>query len=100
MAGDNLRIQNQIVPLAEKIGDRKADKTRRQKTFEIGEKPFVYAGRKDFSKNRADDFRPDLTEENWLRERTIEELKTLVKAIQLGATDPWQLTDLIFYSRH
>jgi hypothetical protein len=41
-----------------------------------------------------------LTAERWLRERTLEELKTLVEAIQSGATDPWQLTDLIFYARH
>lgn len=41
-----------------------------------------------------------LTAEKWLRERTVEELKTLVEAIQSGVTDPWQLTDLIFYARH
>ena len=41
-----------------------------------------------------------LTAEAWLRERTLEELKTLVEAIQSGVTDPWQLTDLIFYARH
>ncbi|MET0623917.1 MAG: transglycosylase SLT domain-containing protein [Pyrinomonadaceae bacterium] len=36
----------------------------------------------------------------WLRKRTVEELKTLVAAIQSGVTDPWDLTDLIFYARH
>ena len=41
-----------------------------------------------------------LTAERWLRERTLEELKTLVEAIQSGVTDAWQLTDLIFYARH
>ena len=41
-----------------------------------------------------------LTDEEWLRQRTLEELKTLVQAIQSGVTDPWQLTDLIFYARH
>ncbi|MET0646036.1 MAG: transglycosylase SLT domain-containing protein [Pyrinomonadaceae bacterium] len=40
------------------------------------------------------------TDETFLRERTFEELKTLVQAIQEGVTDPWQLTDLIFYARH
>lgn len=35
-----------------------------------------------------------------VRERTLAELKTLVQAIQSGETDPWQLTDLIFYARH
>lgn len=34
------------------------------------------------------------------RQRTLEELKTLVHAIQSGVTDPWQLTDLVFYARH
>jgi soluble lytic murein transglycosylase-like protein len=41
-----------------------------------------------------------LSAEEWARARTLEELKTLVEAIQSGATDPWQLTDLIFYARH
>ncbi|HEV2801917.1 MAG TPA: transglycosylase SLT domain-containing protein [Pyrinomonadaceae bacterium] len=41
-----------------------------------------------------------LTDEAWARQRTLEELKTLVQAIQAGVTDPWQLTDLIFYARH
>jgi soluble lytic murein transglycosylase-like protein len=40
------------------------------------------------------------TEEEWVRERTLEELKTLVQAIQVGITDPKELTDLIFYARH
>ncbi|HLM55224.1 MAG TPA: transglycosylase SLT domain-containing protein [Pyrinomonadaceae bacterium] len=43
---------------------------------------------------------PPLSDEAYLRERTFEELKTLVQAIQEGVTDPWQLTDLIFYARH
>ncbi|HEV2861544.1 MAG TPA: transglycosylase SLT domain-containing protein [Pyrinomonadaceae bacterium] len=41
-----------------------------------------------------------LSDEAYLRERTFEELKTLVQAIQEGVTDPWQLTDIIFYARH
>ncbi|HEY0078953.1 MAG TPA: transglycosylase SLT domain-containing protein [Pyrinomonadaceae bacterium] len=40
------------------------------------------------------------TEENWLRERTLEELRTIVQALQVGITDPKELTDLIFYARH
>jgi soluble lytic murein transglycosylase-like protein len=44
--------------------------------------------------------RASTTDEAYLRERTFEELKTLVQAIQEGVTDPWQLTDLIFYARH
>jgi hypothetical protein len=34
------------------------------------------------------------------RERTLEELRTLVQAVQLGETDPQRLADLIFYARH
>jgi Transglycosylase SLT domain len=34
------------------------------------------------------------------RQRTVEELRTLVRAIQSGVTDQFQLTDLIFYARH
>jgi hypothetical protein len=34
------------------------------------------------------------------RQRTIEELRTLLRAIQSGVTDQFQLTDLIFYARH
>lgn len=34
------------------------------------------------------------------REQTFEELKTIVRAVQIGETDPFKLTDLIFYARH
>ncbi len=34
------------------------------------------------------------------RQQTFEELKTLVRAVQTGETDPFKLTDLIFYARH
>jgi len=34
------------------------------------------------------------------RRRTVEELRTLLRAIQAGVTDQFQLTDLIFYARH
>jgi soluble lytic murein transglycosylase-like protein len=100
MAGDNLKIQNSMVPLIARNDEKFTAKTRNQKSFEIGKTQFPVERRGDFTKTDADDSRPNLTEENWLRERTLEELKTLVKAIQLGATDPWALTDLIFYARH
>jgi len=100
MAGDNLKIQNPMVPLVARNDEKFTTKTRSQKSFEIGKTQFPVNRRDDFTKTDTDDSRPNLTEENWLRERTLEELKTLVKAIQLGATDPWQLTDLIFYARH
>lgn len=50
--------------------------------------------------NRQKESRPDIGDEQWLRQRTVEELKALIQAIQIGVTDPWQLTDLIFYARH
>ncbi len=50
--------------------------------------------------DQQQDSSANLSKENWLRQRTIEELKTLVKAVQSGIKDPWALTDLIFYSRH
>jgi soluble lytic murein transglycosylase-like protein len=97
---ENLKIQNPMVPLVTRTDEKYTAKTRSQKTFEIGKTPYQTARRDDYSTSERDESRPELTEENWLRERTIEELKTLVKAVQLGATDPWQLTDLIFYARH
>jgi soluble lytic murein transglycosylase-like protein len=100
MAGDNLKIQNPIVPLISRSDEKFTNKTRNQKSFEIGRTELPVSRRDDYSQTGADEFRPALTEENWLRERTLEELKTLVKAIQLGATDPWALTDMIFYARH
>lgn len=100
MAGDNLKIQTPLVPLVARNDEKFTTKTRNQKSFEIGKTQFPVNRRDDFTKTETDDSRPQLTEENWLRERTLEELKTLVKAIQLGATDPWALTDLIFYARH
>lgn len=99
MAGENIKIQTQIVPLAPRR-DEKTTETRGRKSFELREKT-VFADRRDNSaEDRQDGANPSLTDEGWLRERTVEELKTIVKAVQLGATDPWQLTDLIFYARH
>ena len=34
------------------------------------------------------------------KQRAIVELRTIVRAIQAGLTDPFQLTDIIFYARH
>ena len=100
MAGDNLKINSTIVPITSRTDEKVTTRSRNQKAFEIGRTELPVNRREDFSSNDADDFRPALTEENWLRERTLAELKTLVKAIQLGATDPWALTDMIFYARH
>ena len=42
----------------------------------------------------------DLLSDESSRKQTFEELKTLVQAVQTGETDPFKLTDLIFYARH
>lgn len=58
-------------------------------------------GQEEVASNRDRPFAERyLTDAAWGRERTLEELKTLVRAVQWGVTDPWQLTDLIFYARH
>lgn len=100
MAGDNLKIQTPIIPLAARNDEKTVTKSRGNKTFDVERKSFLAEKQNDFSRNETEDFRSEANEENWLRERTVEELKTLIKAIQIGATDPWQLTDLIFYARH
>lgn len=99
MASENLRIQNQSLPQPRVVDEVRTNKTRGRKAFVIESRQEAANGREEFGGNPIDDFRRASTDK-WLRERTIEELKTLVKAIQLGATDPWQLTDLIFYARH
>lgn len=100
MAGENLNIQNQVVPTAPRYDDKTATKTRSQKSFELRGKDYSNQKREDYVEAEKPALRPSAEDEKFLRERTFEELKTLVKAIQLGATDPWQLTDLIFYARH
>jgi len=99
MAGDNIKIQTQIVPLAPRR-DEKTTETRGGRRFELREKTVFVDWRNNFAEDRQDNANSSRADENWLRERTVEELKTIVKAVQLGATDPWQLTDLIFYARH
>lgn len=42
----------------------------------------------------------DLWSDEGARRQTFEELKTLVRAVQTGETDPFKLTDLIFNARH
>lgn len=100
MAGDNLKIQNPIVPLVSRYDDKNLTKTRGQKSFELRERDNYNQKREDYVDAEKPALRPSAEDEKFLRERTFEELKTIVQAIQLGATDPWQLTDLIFYARH
>lgn len=101
MAGDNLKIQTPLAPLVPRGNDRLTAKTRVSKTFEIGETYPPIKQRDDSVNDENVDFRlAGESGDKWLRERTVEELKTLIKAVQLGASDPWQLTDMIFYARH
>lgn len=53
-------------------------------------------------KNLNDERKPaqDFWSDEGSRQQTFEELKTLVQAVQTGETDPFKLTDLIFYARH
>ncbi|MDQ2747469.1 MAG: transglycosylase SLT domain-containing protein [Acidobacteriota bacterium] len=53
-------------------------------------------------KSASDQQKParDLWSDDASRQQTFEELKTLVRAVQVGETDPFKLTDLIFYARH
>lgn len=98
---DSLKITNVIVPLARRGDDRDVSRgTRARRSFDNVMPERVEARRDRRSDEMADDSRPALSDENWLRERTLEELKTIIKAVQLGAGDPWQLTDMIFYARH
>ncbi len=100
MAGENLKIQNPTIPSISRSTEKFTGKTRANRSFELDKNQSFINRRDDSAKYQTADPRPNAADEDWLRERTFEELKTLVKAIQLGATDPWQLTDLIFYARH
>lgn len=44
--------------------------------------------------------KPEAAWSETARQRIVEELRTLLRAIQSGVTDQFQLTDLIFYARH
>lgn len=61
---------------------------------------FVIADTKPKAQNNAPKQTRDLWSEDSSRQQTFEELKTLVRAVQTGETDPFKLTDLIFYARH
>lgn len=53
-------------------------------------------------KNLNDERKPaqEFLSDEASRQQTFEELKTLVRAVQTGETDPFKLTDVIFYARH
>ncbi len=101
MAANNIKVQIPISPIVERNNEKTINKTRGQKQFEIDGNQYSVKPNDNSFRNKREEARPQLNEDdNWLRERTFEELKTLVKAIQLGATDAWQLTDMIFHARH
>lgn len=97
-SADKIRPQNVIPP------------THINRDERINRPTGAQRGEKTFDLNRTGDDAPvvanqpetKLTQDtdSFLRKRTIEELKTIVQAIQEGVTDPWALTDLIFYARH
>lgn len=72
---------------------RQTDANRPRSNFTVADK------RKNFNAEPKNQAR-DLWSDDASREQTFEELKTLVQAIQTGETDPFKLTDLIFYARH
>lgn len=107
-SADRIKPNNVIVPLPrdERLNRPGTTNTNRsEKTFDLrrrqdppaDEQPLVSSEREQSSQPERE---LTASQETWLKKRTIEELKTLVQAIQGGATDPWVLTDLIFYARH
>ncbi len=99
MASTNLRVEYQVTPDVRQ--SERVSKTRKPRSSKI----FALISENDVRVTRNAEREPDfdnpkIDKDTWLRERTVEELKTLMQAIQLGVTDEWQLTDLIFYARH
>lgn len=101
MSGNSFKIQNTIVPLGQRADERSASRVRNQRNFDVSERAALPVERRQPGNDEfAGQLRPKLSDEEWVRARTLEELKTIVRAVQLGETDAWKLTDLIFYARH
>jgi hypothetical protein len=100
MAGNDVRIHNTPVQRIDRPAERIINRTRTAKSFDVGGEGARVEERYEAPRKFRDDVRPEIGDEQWLRQRTVEELKAVIQAIQLGVTDPWQLTDLIFYARH
>lgn len=99
MASNNLKVEYQITPnLRQTENVSQTRKTRSNKTFALRDDADRRITQNNQNGQQSDQSNVDA--DSWLRERTVEELKTLIQAIQLGVTDEWQLTDLIFYARH
>lgn len=98
MGVENLKIEHQIThDLRQNDRVSKIRKSGSGKTFALHENNSSVSQSKH---DKLDFDKPKVDQDTWLRERTVEELKTLIQAIQLGVTDEWKLTDLIFYARH
>lgn len=100
MAGNEVRIQNSPVQRIDRPADRIINKPRSGRSFEIDGEGGRVESNYESPRKYSQDARPAIGDEQWLRQRTVEELKAVIQAIQIGVTDPWQLTDLIFYARH
>ncbi len=98
MAVSNVKVEYQIVPdLRQKDRASRVRKSPTQSKFSLRDENTTVSQNEKY---RQDNQQTATDKDTWLRERTVEELKTLIQAIQLGVTDEWQLTDLIFYARH
>lgn len=100
MAGSEVRIQGNPYQRVDQASERTSNRVRSGRNFDIDADRSRVENRHDGGRSYQDDVRPGVGDEQWLRQRTVEELKGVIQAIQLGVTDPWQLTDLIFYARH
>ncbi len=100
MAGNDVRVPSTPIQRVDRPTERVTNKTRSGKTFDVEGERSRIDDRYEAPRSRYDGVRPELGDEQWLRQRTVEELKAVIQAIQIGVTDPWQLTDLIFYARH
>ena len=96
MAASIINIEHQITPDLRQ-NDRVANRreVRSTKPFALRDEVEQTSAKKEQTNQNK-----NVDKDSWVRERTIEELKTIMQAIQLGVTDEWQLTDLIFYARH
>lgn len=95
-----VKIQSIPVQRVDRPAERIINKTRSGKTFDVDGERSRVENRYETPRSRQDETRPGIGDEQWLRQRTVEELRAVIQAIQIGVTDPWQLTDLIFYARH
>ena len=105
MSADKIRLQTVVPQIPTQRDERisRSGETRSGKVFNVRSRDeqqqqnLPVSARQDVSRDSAQSSGKD---ESWLRKRTVEELRTLVQAIQEGISDPWALTDLIFYARH